>query len=162
GSTAKRIYSPDYPWAPTWERRVQAFDEVERNWTTGLGWEDIAPSLDAAGLAELSRYYRRCASPGAALALMKMNTQVDVRDVLPRAGDRPLHRHRRLDRAARRDGRRGLGGAARPPPRRRAARARALPRTRGRQCRRRLPRDLRRPGTCDPLGGGHPRRGAPA
>src|SRR5436305_7209415 len=38
GSTAKRIYSPDYPWAPTWERRVQAFDEVERNWTTGLGW----------------------------------------------------------------------------------------------------------------------------
>ena len=79
GSTAKRIYSPDYPWAPTSERRVQAFDEVERNWTTGLGWEDIAPSLDAAGLAELSRYYRRCASPG-------VSGRPGRRGVVPRRG----------------------------------------------------------------------------
>ena len=100
GSTAKRIYSPDYPWAPTWERRVQAFDEVERNWTTGLGWEDIAPSLDAAGVAELSRYYRRCASPGAALALMKMNTHVDVRDVLPAIRVSTVVMHRTDDRDA--------------------------------------------------------------
>jgi class 3 adenylate cyclase len=83
GSTARRIRTPDYPWAPSWEEREQAFGQVERQWTTGLDWEDIAPSLDPAGLAELARYYRRCASPGAAVALMKMNTHVDVRDVLP-------------------------------------------------------------------------------
>jgi class 3 adenylate cyclase len=83
GSTAKRIRSTDYPWAPTWEERKQAFAQVEHQWTSGLEWEDVAPSLDPAGLAELSRYYRRCASPGAAVALMKMNTHVDVRDVLP-------------------------------------------------------------------------------
>jgi class 3 adenylate cyclase len=83
GSTAKRIRSTDYPWAPTWEERQQAFAQVEHQWTSGLEWEDVAPSLDPAGLAELSRYYRRCASPGAAVALMKMNTHVDVRDVLP-------------------------------------------------------------------------------
>ena len=100
GSTAKRIHSPDYPWAPTWERRVQAFHEVERNWPTGLGWVDIAPSLDAAGLAELSRYYRRCASPGAALALMKMNTQVDVRDILPAIRVPTVVMHRTDDRDA--------------------------------------------------------------
>jgi class 3 adenylate cyclase len=83
GCTAKRIWDPEYPWAPTWEERREAFADVERNWTTGLGWDDIAPSLGPDGLAELSRYYRRCASPGAALHLMKMNTHVDVRDVLP-------------------------------------------------------------------------------
>jgi class 3 adenylate cyclase len=83
GCTAKRIWSPDYPWAPRPEQRAEAFDHVERNWSTGLGWDDIAPSLGTDELAELSRYYRRCASPGAALALMKMNTGVDVRGVLP-------------------------------------------------------------------------------
>jgi len=100
GCTAKRIRSPDYPWAPTWEERVDAFDHVERYWTTGLGWDDIAPSLDPAGLAELSRYYRRCASPGAALALMKMNTQVDVRDILPTIRVPTIVMHRREDRDA--------------------------------------------------------------
>jgi class 3 adenylate cyclase len=83
GCTAKRVWSPDYPWAPTPEARADAFADVERNWMTGMGWGDIAPNLGPDALAELGRYYRRCASPGAALALMKMNTYVDVRDVLP-------------------------------------------------------------------------------
>jgi class 3 adenylate cyclase len=101
GSTARRLYDPDYPWAPTWEERRETIAEVERQWTTGLDWEAVAPSLDAAGLAELSRYYRRCASPGAAVALIEMNSFVDVRDVLPairvptvvmhRTGDRDAH-----------------------------------------------------------------------
>ena len=64
------------------------FELVERQWTRGLDWDDIAPSLDAQGLAEISRYYRRCASPGAAVALMKMNTYVDVRAVDDRAVER--------------------------------------------------------------------------
>src|SRR5919201_731512 len=45
GSTARRIRSPDYPWAPTWEQRLKAFEVVERQWLTGLDWEDLAPSL---------------------------------------------------------------------------------------------------------------------
>ena len=100
GSTAKRIWSAEYPWAPTWEERLGAFAEVERSWTTGLGWDDVAPSLDAAGLGELSRYYRRCASPGAALALMQMNTHVDVRDILPTIGVPTVVMHRTEDRDA--------------------------------------------------------------
>ena len=72
----------------------------ERYWTTGLGWDDVAPSLDPAGLAELSRYYRRCASPGAALALMKMNTHVDVRDVLTAIRAPTVVMHRTEDRDA--------------------------------------------------------------
>jgi class 3 adenylate cyclase len=100
GCTAKRIRSPDYPWAPTWEERQAAFTQVERSWTTDLGWESVAPSLDPAALAELSRYYRRCASPGAALALMKMNTQIDVRDVLPSIHVPAVVMHRTDDRDA--------------------------------------------------------------
>ena len=101
GCTAKRVWSPDYPWAPTPEQRQATFDHVERQWTTGIDWEDIAPSLDPPGLAELSRYYRRCASPGAALALMKMNTYVDVRPALPTISAPTVVMHRIDDRDAR-------------------------------------------------------------
>lgn len=100
GSTAKRIRVPEYPWAPSWEERLEGFDEVERQWTSGLSWDDVAPSLDPAGLAELSRYYRRCASPGATVALMKMNTHVDVRDVLPSIRVPTVVMHRTEDRDA--------------------------------------------------------------
>ncbi len=69
--TAKRVWSPDYPWAPTPEERRAAFSHTERYWTESHLWNDLAPSLDAAGIAEISRYYRRCATPGAAVALMR-------------------------------------------------------------------------------------------
>ncbi len=100
GCTAKRIWSPDYPWAPTREKRLETFAETERYWTTGLGWQDMAPSLDPASLSELARYYRRCASPGAAVALLKMNTDVDVRDVLPTIRVPAVVMHRTADRDA--------------------------------------------------------------
>lgn len=100
GCTAKRIRSPGYPWAPTREERLQALAYVEENWGTGMGWEDIAPSLDAPGLEELSRYYQRCASPGAAVALTQMNTHVDVRDILPSIHCPTVVMHRADDRDA--------------------------------------------------------------
>jgi class 3 adenylate cyclase len=100
GSTAKRIRTADYPWAPSWEERLEAFAEVERQWTSGLDWDEVAPSLDSAGLAELSRYYHHCASLGAALALLKMNTHVDVRDVLPSIRVPTVVMHRTEDRDA--------------------------------------------------------------
>ena len=100
GCTAKRVWSPDYPWAPTPEERQAGFEHVESQWTKGLDWENVAPSLDPAGLAELSRYYRRCASPGAALALMKMNTYVDVRPALPAISAPTVVMHRTDDRDA--------------------------------------------------------------
>jgi class 3 adenylate cyclase len=98
GCFAKRLWSPDYPWAPTPEDRAKTFEVAERQWTTGLDWEEVAPSLDPPALADLSRYYRRCASPGAAVALLKMNTNVDVRDVLPSIRVPTVVMHRRDDR----------------------------------------------------------------
>ena len=110
GSTAKRLYSPDYPWAPTWEERQQALAWIEEQWTSGLAWNDVAPSLDAAALAELSRYYRRCASPAAAVALMRMNSFVDVRDMLPAIRVPAVIMHRTDDRDAHVDEGRYIGG----------------------------------------------------
>ena len=100
GCTARRLWAPDYPWAPTWEARQEVFAYAERNWERGLGWQDMAPSLDAQGLAELTRYYRRCASPGAAVALLRMNSYVDVRDVLGSIQCPTVVMHRTDDRDA--------------------------------------------------------------
>src|SRR5204862_983736 len=42
GSTARRLWTEDYPWAPTWDERKAALADVEREWTSGLDWDDIA------------------------------------------------------------------------------------------------------------------------
>jgi class 3 adenylate cyclase len=82
GSFAKRVWSSDYPWAPTPEERQRTYEYVEQNWSGGMDVADIAPSLDPGARERVASYFRRCASPGAALALLKMNTAIDVRDVL--------------------------------------------------------------------------------
>ena len=96
GSFSKRIWSPDYPWAPTPEERQLTYDAIERDWAAGF--HDTAPSLDPERRARLITYYRRSASPGAALALMKLNTQIDVRHVLPSIRVPTVVMHRREDR----------------------------------------------------------------
>src|SRR5690242_14408956 len=101
GCTAKRLWSPDYPWAPTPEEREQGFGVVERQWLSGMDWSDMAPSLGEAALGEIARYYRRSASPGAAAALMRMNTYVDVRSALPAISAPTVVMHRIEDRDAR-------------------------------------------------------------
>src|SRR5256885_3477585 len=67
---------------------------------SGMDGQEMAHSLHGSGLAEIARYYRRCASPGAALALMKMNTQVDVRPALPVISAPTVVMHRTDDRDA--------------------------------------------------------------
>ena len=62
--------------------------------------DQIAPSEDDAFKARLATYLRRSASPGAAVALMRMNTQLDVRDVLPTIQAPTLVLHRAHDRDA--------------------------------------------------------------
>ncbi len=46
----------------------------------------------------MARYIRRSASPGAAAALLRMNTEIDVRDVLPSVSVPTLVAHRTHDR----------------------------------------------------------------
>ena len=88
GSYAKRLRSQDYPWAPTVEQRSREIEETEATWGSPEAFEALAPSKarDQAFQRWIGRYLRQSASPKAAAALMRMNTQIDVRDVLPTIG----------------------------------------------------------------------------
>ena len=85
GIFAKRIWSPDYPWAPTPEQRAADVESAERDWGGDAMVAHLAPTgaRDPVLAHRLSTYFRRSASPGAAAALMRMNTQIDIRGVLP-------------------------------------------------------------------------------
>jgi len=85
GAFAKRLRSDDYPWAPALEERMAAVEQTERNWGRPIDVAFYAPSaLGVPGFAEsFGTYQRRSASPGAAAALMRMNSYVDVRAILP-------------------------------------------------------------------------------
>jgi len=84
GVFAKRIYDPEYPWAPTPEERQKFYDAIEHEWSGPLGVEDLAPSManDERFRNWWASYQRRSASPRAALTLAKLNTSIDVRHVL--------------------------------------------------------------------------------
>ena len=85
GSYAKRIRSDDYPWAPAWDDRIREIEETERSWADPDVVRTLAPSRvdDAAFVAWLTRYLRASASPRAGAELLRMNSMIDVREVLP-------------------------------------------------------------------------------
>jgi class 3 adenylate cyclase len=85
GSYAKRIRSDDYPWAPAWDDRIREIEETERSWADPNVVRMLAPSRvdDAAFVAWLTRYLRASASPRAGAELLRMNSMIDVREVLP-------------------------------------------------------------------------------
>jgi len=103
GSYAKRSRSEDYPWAPDPSEREREIEETERTWGRLDPTPALAPSLvdDRAFRDWLSRYLRFSASPRAAAAVLRMNSQIDTRDVLPairvpslllyRTGDSDVH-----------------------------------------------------------------------
>jgi pimeloyl-ACP methyl ester carboxylesterase len=97
GVFAKRLWSPDYPWAPKPDDRAREIADLERNWSERMDLDDLVPSEDDAFKERLATYFRRSASPGAAVALMRMNTQLDVRDVLPTIQAPTLVMHRTGD-----------------------------------------------------------------
>jgi len=101
GTYAKRIRSDDYPWASTAEERHRYGEEIESEW----GWEadmrTMCPSADEAMAAWWGERARAAASPGAARALIEMNSLVDVRDVLPAVRVPTLVMHRTDDRDSR-------------------------------------------------------------
>ena len=85
GIYVKRVWSPDYPWAPTPEERQKWLDSLAEGWGGAVDLATLAPSVagDEAFAAWWSRYLRMSAGPQAAVALGRMNTQIDVRAVLP-------------------------------------------------------------------------------
>ena len=87
GSYAKRSWAEDYTFGWLEERWNAVLSNMERNWGTpkGVDLEMWAPSIahDAERATKSAAYFRAAASPGAALAVMSMNRDIDVRRVLP-------------------------------------------------------------------------------
>ena len=99
GTYAKRVWHPDYPWAPTMKEREEFYEVMRREWGTPVGLEERAPSMadDPQFREWWATYLRMGASPGAALALTKMNADIDVRHVLPSIRVPTLVIHREHD-----------------------------------------------------------------
>ncbi len=99
GTYAKRIWAEDYPWAPTAEQREKFFEYMQREWGGPVGIAERAPSLadDPDFRKWWATYLRMGASPGAAVALTKMNAEIDVRNVLPSVRVPSLVIHRKGD-----------------------------------------------------------------
>ncbi|MBI3370659.1 MAG: adenylate/guanylate cyclase domain-containing protein [Betaproteobacteria bacterium] len=100
GCYAKWIRDTDYPWAPTREEHQAAFIAYEKNWGTPIGFRTVAPSVanDESCRNWWARNLRLGASPGAGIALYRMNIEIDIRGVLPSIRVPTLILHREGDR----------------------------------------------------------------
>lgn len=93
----RRDPDEDYPWAATWEQRQAYAAEVERNWGTHADATRMGADTDADTADWWLRRARAAASPGAARDLILMNSQIDVRHVLPVIAAPTLVLHRTGD-----------------------------------------------------------------
>lgn len=83
---AKREWSSDYPWAPTPEERAAEIEHVETNWgdPDQLSEYMLGERRDDQAFRQwVARYFRMSATPKAASQLLRMNTLMDTRPVLP-------------------------------------------------------------------------------
>lgn len=77
--------APDYPWGLPPAAVEGALSSIEEGWPRGDALDVLAPSVSAdPGFTQRwARFQRMSASVGAAVAIMRMNFQTDVRSALP-------------------------------------------------------------------------------
>jgi class 3 adenylate cyclase/pimeloyl-ACP methyl ester carboxylesterase len=99
GSHASMVQRPGYPWGMTSAEIEEAATAYSERWGTGAGLRTFVPSRhdDPALRRWWGHFQRMAASPGAAVALLRMNAQVDVRGVLSSVSAPTLILHRRDD-----------------------------------------------------------------
>jgi class 3 adenylate cyclase len=97
-------------WFPTKEKLQAFFEYAETKWGTGANLPVWAPSRkdDEAFKSWFARRERVGASPAAVIELMKMNSEIDIRGILPAIRVPTLVMHRTADRAVRVEGSRAL------------------------------------------------------
>ena len=101
GTYARRTRAEGYPWAQTLEERIEYAASIESEWGLASDMQRMCPTADEAMARWWQRRARASASPGAARALIEMNSRIDVRDVLPAVHVPTLVLHRRDDPDAR-------------------------------------------------------------
>jgi len=98
GSYAKRRDPDgDYPWAPTRAEREAYAERIERDWGFEADAQRMCPGADEAFRRWWAARARAAASPGAAAALIRMNSAIDVRAILPAISVPTLVLHRTGD-----------------------------------------------------------------
>jgi len=102
GCYARSCWAPDYPLGWYNEQWQRFAENSVRNWGApqGTGIDILAPSLarDPSAAERAASYFRTAASPGAAAVILKMNSEIDVRHVLPAIRAPTLILHRNADR----------------------------------------------------------------
>jgi len=100
GSYARRSWAPDHPFGMTGVDYEARMARMEREWGGPMGVDIWAPSAvsDEAFKQWWANYLRLAASPGAMLAVMRMNREIDVRLVLSAVRVPTLVLHRIGDR----------------------------------------------------------------
>ncbi len=100
GSYARRSWAADHPFGKMDAEWEVLFERMEREWGGPMGIEVWAPSAadDARFKQWWATYLRLAASPGAAIAAMRMNREIDVRHILPAVRVPTLILHRTGDR----------------------------------------------------------------
>lgn len=85
GATARFAWAPDHPWGRTPEEFEARLKAREETWGMAALLPIYAPSLanDDAYRKWWATYERSAASPGAAMAILRMNFEIDARSVLP-------------------------------------------------------------------------------
>ncbi len=84
GSYARQKPGPGYPWGRTQEQQEKLLDAIQKDWGGPVGLDLRAPSFahDDRVRQWWARYLRMSASPTTALALTRMNYDIDVRHIL--------------------------------------------------------------------------------
>jgi pimeloyl-ACP methyl ester carboxylesterase len=100
GSYARRAWAPDHPFGVSAARMQGILETFERDWGRSVAMDIWSPSLlsDEPYTQWRATYLRLAASPGAAMAVMRMNMEIDVRHILPAIDVPTLILHRIGDR----------------------------------------------------------------
>ena len=101
GAYARRLWAEDYPFGERPEEYEAFLEDIRENWGGPVGLERRAPSLidDERFRSWWATYLRMSASPGAAYALTRMNSEIDVRHALSAVNVPTLVIHRTGDRS---------------------------------------------------------------
>jgi class 3 adenylate cyclase/pimeloyl-ACP methyl ester carboxylesterase len=87
GSFARARWAPDYPMGTRDEEIRLEDEEIEHKWGSAehsaATGRSLLPDGSEESVAAFARLLRQSASPGAALALNRMNNEIDVRAALP-------------------------------------------------------------------------------
>ncbi len=100
GSYSRYVRDAGCPWARTGDEWQVILDSIETSWGTGQMLPLFSPSLagDEAAVQLQGRFERMAASPGAAIAVLRMALDIDIRHLLPAIRVPTLIVHRTGDR----------------------------------------------------------------